>query len=66
LTRRLILHFIGNHIANLDAEGQSFSEDCGLKGEISNATALFADPALALFSSHPAIAQGAIRIGRSR
>jgi hypothetical protein len=26
LTRRLILHFIGNHIANLDMEGQSFSE----------------------------------------
>ena len=34
LPRRLILHFIGNHIANLDAEGQSFSERCGLKGEI--------------------------------
>jgi hypothetical protein len=33
LTRRLILHFIGNHIANLDREGQSFSEDCGLKGD---------------------------------
>jgi hypothetical protein len=33
LTRRLILHFIGNHIANPDAEGQSFSEDCGLKGD---------------------------------
>jgi hypothetical protein len=26
LMRRLILHFIGNHIANLDTEGQSFSE----------------------------------------
>jgi len=26
LTRRLILHFIGNHIANPDREGQSFSE----------------------------------------
>jgi len=24
--RRLILHFIGNHIANLDMEGQSFLE----------------------------------------
>jgi hypothetical protein len=26
LMRRLILHFIGNDIANLDTEGQSFSE----------------------------------------
>jgi hypothetical protein len=28
-TCRLILHFVANHIAKLDAEGQSFLEDAG-------------------------------------